>query len=199
MDLSSQQDKILLVAGGGGGCYNGTNTNTSGIVDPNSERTIWGDGGYGGGTSGGTGTGASGAGGGYGGTQTDGGATITASEMNDGRYNPTPGSFGKGGNGNSTTAVGYSANNGGGGGSGFYGGGGASPNRGHAGYHTNTCYRGGGGGSGFVNTALNTANIQFLSSDVLTAGNQAMPDPSNSSATIIGNLGNGMIKITYQG
>lgn len=207
-DLENNRDSILLVAGGGGGAYAGTDTTGSASSTPPSRNTpkiCWGTGGYGGGEVGGEGNGVTGGGGGYGGSQSAGGATISESQTGEGRYNPTAGSFGRGGNGNTISQVGYSANNGGGGGGGYYGGGGASPIAPyHAGYHTDHCFKGGGGGSGFVNQgALSNSNITFVSGTAdLRAGNTLLPNPSDLEDSGMsfeeGHFGDGLVRITYK-
>ena len=134
---------------------------------------------YGGGLEGGKGyqyQSGSGAHAGEGGTQTAGGERGLPYDSNydpsdpedqqkietgESMYNPTSGTFGKGGNGNTTSAPGYSPNHGGAGGGGWYGGGGATPYYpSHNGYHTKSCYAAGGGGSGYINVFSNSQDLE---------------------------------------
>ncbi len=150
--LSSQRDKVLIVAGGAGGA---SDSFTSG---------------YGGGSSGGDGiTGGSGSVSPTGGTSSSGGTAgyqrFTSS--NSRNFWGGAGTFGQGGAGwvktlneNGTDITSLYSDPGGGGGGGWYGGGGA----GSAG--------GGGGGSGYVKSGLTGSTI---------AGNQQVPNPSKHS------------------
>ncbi|MEN8776952.1 MAG: glycine rich domain-containing protein, partial [Polaribacter sp.] len=165
--LSSNKDKVLIVAGAGGaggGGFSTTSYNTAG--------------GYGGGNVGGKATDtpqSSIRGVGRGGSQTSGGVsgydTRTTYSGNEMAY--IEAGFGRGAS--SSRHIGDIVQGGGGGG-GWYGGGAGSQAGG-----------GGGGGSGYVKTNL--------SSPVLTAGNASMPNPSGGS-NIIGNTGNGFARIT---
>ena len=178
-NIEDQKDKVLVVAGGGGGSYVGTATSGNVMADDDAPYSIHTNNegyGYGGGLEGGIGYQYSGAHAGEGGTQTAGGdrglpyspsydpsdpADQQRIETAESMYNPTSGTFGKGGNGNTTSAPGYSPNHGGAGGGGWYGGGGATPYyTSHNGYHTNTCYAAGGGGSGYINVFSNSQDLE---------------------------------------
>lgn len=131
-------------------------------------------GGNGGGLIGGDGFGAESFNGGGGGSQSAGGAAGTGPNA---QYFATAGSLGAGGSNNATgTGGGY---NGSGGGGGYYGGG----TGGGAG-------AGGGGGSSYIGG---------VTSGITIDGGSSMPSPSNPDQTIIGNTGNGVIKITSTG
>lgn len=179
-NIESQKDKVLVVAGGGGGSYVGTDTTGNVMADDDAAYSIHTNNegyGYGGGLEGGKGYQySSGAHAGEGGTQTargERGLPYNPSydpndpedqqkiETGESMYNPTSGTFGKGGNGNTTSAPGYSPNHGGAGGGGWYGGGGATPYySSHSGYHTKKCYAAGGGGSGYINVFSNSQDLE---------------------------------------
>ncbi|MDR0854663.1 MAG: BspA family leucine-rich repeat surface protein [Clostridiales Family XIII bacterium] len=165
----------VIVAGGGGG--------TSDVRN--------GTGGYGGGTSGNSGgKGISSLSSSGGGTQTGGGIQGYYS----GGLSQTSGfagSFGLGGQAQSSTN-----GNGGGGGGGWYGGGGGA-----SGYSSQYAYAGGGGGgSGFVFTSSNPVSgyaldNKYMLTDAKTiAGNLSMPNPNGG--TMIGKTGVGFARIT---
>lgn len=181
-DIRINNDSLysrVIVAGGGGG--NGFGSDSA-------------VGGAGGGLNGFDGTGYSSWNKiGKGGTQGAGG--INSSSAGNQGFVSSPGTFGQGGIG-----VGNS-HGGGSGGGGFYGGGGGA-------------VAGGGGGSGFVYTessynnwlSLNESDASkyLLSSDYylldakMIDGNSSMPNYDNT-LTMVGNSGNGYVKITFLG
>lgn len=203
--LEDNKDQILVVAGGGGGGYYYTDADSSYRDEPISN----GYGGYGGGEIGGDGGVAQpsqtnpDAYAGRGGTQTEGG-TIQQSDTGS-KYNPTPGSFGQGGNGNTLTSTGSnSPNHGGAGGGGWYGGSGGSPSETyHSGAHVERCFAGGGGGSGHcsLNSDISSSTVSIRdSANILTPGDGVAEMPSSSkddTAVMYGNKGSGVAKVTY--
>jgi hypothetical protein len=188
-DTTSLRSRIMVSAGGGGAAGLGAYNNA-------------GQGGFGGALTGLSGTYYSGngaAGFGLGGTQTAGGAA--GANTYSGTGTNYAGSFGKGGQSEST-----SSNNGsGGGGGGYYGGGagGAVAQNGQG--------NGAGGGSSFISgyTGCNAIDVNgvhtgqsnhysglVFTSTVMTAGNATMPTLDGTS-TMTGNKGNGYAKITF--
>jgi prepilin-type N-terminal cleavage/methylation domain-containing protein len=189
-DLTSLRSRIMVVAGGGGAGADYRYTNSGG-------------GGYGGEITGYNGTYYSGHGDisqyGRGGTQTSGGAAGT--NMGGGTGTPYAGTFGKGGQNDSTS----SSVGAGGGGGGYYGGG-AGGATGSAGSGN-----GAGGGSSFISgyigcnaidaSGTHTGGSFHYSGKVFTktsmiAGNASMPT-WDGTTTMTGNVGNGYAKITF--
>lgn len=202
--LENNKNQVLVVAGGGGGAYYYTDASSTSYTD---EPLSNGYGGYGGGLTGGDGgvaqPGSKDAYPGLGGTQTEGGAIQQGDTGS--KYNPTPGSFGQGGNGNTLTSTGSnSPNHGGAGGGGWYGGSGASPSETfHSGAHVERCFGGGGGGSGHcaLNADISSNTVKIKDSEnVLTSGDgtTSMPSSNKDSTDVIyGNKGSGVAKVTY--
>ena len=193
-DITSLKSRIMVAAGGGG----------AGGSD-NVDYSNAGQGGYGGTLTGLNGTYYSGHGDmsqyGRGGSQTAGG--ITGTNVFNGTGTPYAGSFGKGGQNDSTSSKAGA----GGGGGGYYGGGagGATGSNGSG--------NGAGGGSSFISgyTGCNAINLsgastgqpnhysgKIFTNTTMINGSSAMPTFDNSS-TMTGNVGNGYAKITYIG
>ncbi len=164
--LENNKDTILIVSGGGGGDYNITAGNGGGYIGVSGIYTKE----IGSGTCG------------EGGTQTTGGKGAKSHII----YSTSlPGSFGKGGNGDSGGA------DGGGGGSGYYGGGSCQDNG------------GGGGGSGYIGNALLT-NKHMTCYNCATSDDESTKTISNTCVNAIATadcskIGNGYARITYLG
>jgi hypothetical protein len=190
-DTTSLRSRIMVAAGGGGAAGLGAYNNA-------------GQGGFGGALTGLNGTYYSGngaAGFGLGGTQTAGGAA--GANTYSGTGTNYAGSFGKGGQSESTSSNNGSA----GGGGGYYGGGAGGA------VQANGQGNGAGGGSSFISgypgcNAVDTSGVHtgqpnhysgfVFANNVMTAGNATMPTLDGTS-TMTGNKGNGYAKITYLG